>query len=959
MRFRVPAAFAAALFVTVAIALPATAATITVDSTDDAVDIAPGDGQCKTAANVCTLRAAIMEANAAPSADTIVLPAGNYFMSLTAIEDGGISGDYDITTTAVISGAGRNATFIYGLRYTANDNRVFDVRPGASLDLRGLTIANGHATGAEGGYGGGILNQGALALSDVEINGSAADVYGGGLYNLAGVVSGSSVSVTVNTAQLSGGGIGQSSGTISLTRSYLFNSQAVSGTGGALYAFTGQINLTRVDIALNAAPDCGGIDTSHGTFDILTGTVRQNTGVTGGICLGLGFLRPNVVATLHAVNVLTNTGRGIHNNGALRLIDSQVASNTANSGGGILNTGDLTLDRARVSRNRATASFGGGIYNEGALTLTQSSVTTNTAAVSGGGFYSYLGAVVLSSTLVSGNRAASAGGMVVSSARASIAQSSFITNSASNASGGGLGLYSSSVTLTAGSLISNNTAAVHGGGIDISGGSLVLFDTNMEANQAGQSGGGLYGFADRIDGQNLAVLRNRAVAGTGGGVSASGLTLLADSRVSQNRSGGSGGGVYSGGSLSVTNTTLDGNNAAGMGGGLASSGEGGVLTNLSFSQNTAASGGAIAHLGGALEIAGGSVQTNSATDGGGIYAADTMTVARLTVRANSASGKGGGAYVAFSSRSLITSTWIVSNSAGAGGGGIRTAGNTGIISSVIELNTSPGAGGGILADYYADGLSRVEIERATLKANTAGAGGGAYIASLARVASSSLTGNLSNGHGGGLYAANVVAGRELALENSTLGANVAVTHGGGIYVGGSLLSPAIVNSTIVGNYANNSLTGPGQGGGIFNSLGAGFAGYVVYISNTIVAGNMFLTESTPGFVDFNPNDCGGNVYTHYALIGTLSGCSHFGPTSRVNVGAGLGPLADNGGPTRTYKPGLSSPAVDGGNPAGCRGADGALLLFDQRGGARPLSGRCDIGAVETLARTFLPRVVRP
>jgi hypothetical protein len=76
--------------------------------------------------------------------------------------------------------------------------------------------------------------QGTLALSDVEINGSAADVYGGGLYNLAGIVSGSSVSVTVNTAQLSGGGIGQSSGTISLTRTFLYNSQAVSGTGSAV-----------------------------------------------------------------------------------------------------------------------------------------------------------------------------------------------------------------------------------------------------------------------------------------------------------------------------------------------------------------------------------------------------------------------------------------------------------------------------------------------------------------------------------------------------------------------------------------------------------------------------------------------------------------------------------------------------------------------------------------------------
>ena len=49
----------------------ARAAIFTVDSTGDAVDVMPGDNVCDDGAGDCTLRAAIMESNAAVSADTI------------------------------------------------------------------------------------------------------------------------------------------------------------------------------------------------------------------------------------------------------------------------------------------------------------------------------------------------------------------------------------------------------------------------------------------------------------------------------------------------------------------------------------------------------------------------------------------------------------------------------------------------------------------------------------------------------------------------------------------------------------------------------------------------------------------------------------------------------------------------------------------------------------------------
>ncbi len=51
--------------------VPAVADTFTVNSTSDAVDKTPGDGICATAAGLCSLRAAITEANLHPGPDTI------------------------------------------------------------------------------------------------------------------------------------------------------------------------------------------------------------------------------------------------------------------------------------------------------------------------------------------------------------------------------------------------------------------------------------------------------------------------------------------------------------------------------------------------------------------------------------------------------------------------------------------------------------------------------------------------------------------------------------------------------------------------------------------------------------------------------------------------------------------------------------------------------------------------
>src|SRR5687767_14959986 len=87
--------------------------TFTVNSTDDATDLSPGDGLCATAAPArCTLRAAIQQANVSVNADTIIVPAGNYNLTIAGTDDTAVTGDLDITQPVTISGAGAASTVV-------------------------------------------------------------------------------------------------------------------------------------------------------------------------------------------------------------------------------------------------------------------------------------------------------------------------------------------------------------------------------------------------------------------------------------------------------------------------------------------------------------------------------------------------------------------------------------------------------------------------------------------------------------------------------------------------------------------------------------------------------------------------------------------------------------------------------------------------------------------------------
>ncbi len=122
------------------------------------------------------------------------------------------------------------------------------------------------------------------------------------------------------------------------------------------------------------------------------------------------------------------------------------------------------------------------------------------------------------------------------------------------------------------------------------------------------------------------------------------------------------------------------------------------------------------------------------------------------------------------------------------------------------------------------------------------------------------------------------------------------------------------------------------------------------VTHSIVATNTRGPEATR-------SDVVGNITVLYALLGvntdaTISSHAMETGGSRIGTAASpidprLGPLASNGGPTKTHTPLPGSPAINAGNPAATNGAAGVPLV-DQRGGSfiRVAGGRVDIGAVE-------------
>ena len=306
--------FAIAVLLLAATTMSAHAATITVTNTNDS---GPG-----------SLRQAILNAS---SGDTITFAPSVTTVTLT-------SNELVIDKNLTITGPGANRLTVH----TVISARVFNITSSTvTVSISGITISNGHAEYGPGG--GGILNAGALTLTDCTISD-----------NLAGNFSGIPIP--------GGGGVMNDNGTMTITGCTISNNQEGDGGGG------------------------GGVLNENGTMTITGCTISNNSASQSGF-----------------FGSFTSEGGGISNDsGSLIITNSTISGNTCSAnngdplfpapatafGGGVDNSGSMTITNCTISGNSAVATgvstsdtgYGGGISNGGDLQITSSTIAHNSAS---------------------------------------------------------------------------------------------------------------------------------------------------------------------------------------------------------------------------------------------------------------------------------------------------------------------------------------------------------------------------------------------------------------------------------------------------------------------------------------------------------------------------------------------------------------------------------------------------
>ena len=330
--------------------------TFNVNSLLDVVDANPGDGICRTAPNntVCTLRAAIMEANALPGADTINLQANStYTLELPGTDSAGLNGDLDVLDSVTIVGAGAGSTIINGNGLVTGDRIMTVYRCiGDGVTETGACPNNNNIV---------------ATISGVGFDGGRTTLFGGGGLANLGVLTVHDCNFTNNFAAFGGGIMNQ--GTLDISNSTVAgNDVSTVGAGAGVYSFSGVMRMVDSSVYDNgmlgdpASTDGGGI-AAAGVGTIVTidrTTINHNrAGLGGGIHLQSATL--NLVNTTVSGNLSYKSGGGLAvDSGAAWLYNVTIANNIANSdavgttefGGGVYkNTGSLTFRNSILSGN--------------------------------------------------------------------------------------------------------------------------------------------------------------------------------------------------------------------------------------------------------------------------------------------------------------------------------------------------------------------------------------------------------------------------------------------------------------------------------------------------------------------------------------------------------------------------------------------------------------------------------
>jgi hypothetical protein len=400
-----------------------------VNSNGEASDANPGDGVCATAGSVCTLRAAIEEANALTTCGTI------------NINFSGVASPINLSTALPsinhnvnVNGPGANQLTVQ--RSTAGGTpqfSIFTINGGKTVSISALTMSNGNAS-----IGGGIYNQGTLTLTGCTISGNSVtgiNSIGGGIAN--GTTTGTAALTIANSTisgnaasggTNSGGGIVNSTGsgtaTVTITNSTMsgnsvnssgsfgggiYNSalggtatvtitnstmsgNSVNGTGGGIYTTgsgTVTVKLSNTIVAGNTKSNGTTADDIGGTVDPTSSFNLIGTGGAGGLTNGVNNNQVGVANALLAP--LANYGGPTQ---TLALLPGSPAINAGSNT--IANNAGLTTDQRGAGFNRiANTTVDIGAFESRGFTISAASGTPQ-STVWGNAFGSPLIATVSS-----------------------------------------------------------------------------------------------------------------------------------------------------------------------------------------------------------------------------------------------------------------------------------------------------------------------------------------------------------------------------------------------------------------------------------------------------------------------------------------------------------------------------------------------------------------------------------
>ncbi len=267
-----------------------------------------------------------------------------------------------ITGTMTINGSGSGTTVIQrGAGAPAFG--IFHVEATGNLTLNRLIIQGGLSTL---GFGGGILNEGTLAILNCTISGNSSQdeefgsAGGAGIGNM-GTLTITSSSIFGNSSQAddtsagSGAGIENIGGTVAITNATIFNNTITAGQafGGGLSTVGGTVRATNATISGNSATTTfldpeeilalgGGI---YGDAEIRNTIVALNTATDAPDCYWVESLGNNLFGNLTGSFVALQPGdltgpaglgifanNGAPGNGHLPLLAGSPAINAGNAG---------------------------------------------------------------------------------------------------------------------------------------------------------------------------------------------------------------------------------------------------------------------------------------------------------------------------------------------------------------------------------------------------------------------------------------------------------------------------------------------------------------------------------------------------------------------------------------------------------------------------------------------------